>query len=130
MPQVVGFIGGMFGFAGGAAFAAGGALWGGWAAGAAFSSTLVGGLAAKLLTSVALSALQSAMAPSSTGGGLTISTTLYGEQNPETIILGRYATGGQAICPPYSHGKSNRYLTHVIELCSAPGGQSGSDHGR
>lgn len=36
-----------------------------------------------------------------------------GEQNPETIILGRYATAGQAIAAPYSHGKSHRYLTHI-----------------
>ncbi|TWI94066.1 phage terminase large subunit GpA, partial [Gemmobacter caeni] len=90
--------------------------------GADIGSTVVGGLVSKLLTSVALSALQQALGPKPPqGGGLTISTTLRGEQNPETILLGRTATGGQAICPPYSHGKSNRYLTHVIEICSAPG---------
>jgi len=122
MPAVVGFIGGMFGFGGG--LAAGTALWGGWAAGAGFATTVVGGLTVKLLTTVAFSALQSALGPKPPqGGGLTISTTLRGEDNSETITLGRYATGGQAICPPYSHGPSNRWLTHVIELCSAPGAQ-------
>ena len=125
MPQVFGFAGGLFGFSAagiGASVTAGGALWGGWAAGAAFGSTVFGSLAVKLLTSVALSALQAALAPDTRqGGGLTISSTVRGEDNPETIILGTYATAGQAICPPYSHGRSNAFLTHVIEICSAPG---------
>ena len=120
MPQAFGFVAGLVGF--GAAPAFGAAAFGGWAAGAAFGSTVVGGLVGKLLTSVAASALMSALGPKPPqGGGITISTTLRGEQNPETIILGWTATAGQAICPPYSHGKSNAYLTHVIELCSAPG---------
>ncbi|SOC20580.1 hypothetical protein SAMN05877831_1201, partial [Rhodobacter maris] len=119
MPQVAGFFAGFVGFS---APALGSAAFGGWVAGAAFGSTVVGGLLSKLLTTVAITALQQAVARKpSQGGGITISTTLRGEANPETIILGRYATAGQAICPPYSHGKSNAYLTHVIELCSAPG---------
>ncbi len=122
MAVVAGFIGGMFSFGAGTAFAAGGAAFGGWVAGAAFSSTILGGLAAKLLTTVAISALTSAMAPDpAQGGGITISTTLRGEYNPETIILGKYATAGQTIGAPYSHGRSDRFLTQVIELCSAPG---------
>ena len=120
MPAVIGFIGGMFGFSA-IPGVVGSAAYGAYMAGVGFAGTVVGGLTVKLLTSVAFSALQAALAPDSNGGGLTISTTVFGEQNPETIILGKYATGGQAICPPYSHGKSNRYLTHVIELCSAPG---------
>lgn len=122
MVAVVAFAGGMFGFGAGAAFLAGGAAFGGWVAGAAFGSTIIGSLAVKLLTTVAISALTGALAPDPPqGGGITISTPVRGEQNPETIILGKYATAGQAICPPYSHGRSNRYLTHVLELCSAPG---------
>lgn len=125
MAPAVGFVGGMFGFGAGAAFTvAGGAAFSGWVAGAAFGGTLLGGLTSKLLTTVALGALSRAMVKEpEQGGGITISSTLSGEQNPETIVLGRYATGGQAICPPYSHGPSNRYLTHVTELCSAPGAQ-------
>lgn len=124
MPVAAAFVGGMFSFAAGAAFAAGGAAFGGWVAGAAFTGTIVGSLTVKLLTTVAMSALSSAAAPEpAQGGGITISTTLKGEQNPETIILGKYATAGQAICAPYSHGPSHKYLTHVIELCSAPGAQ-------
>ncbi len=119
MPAVFGFIGGMVGFS---APAIGSAMFGGWVAGVGFGSTLLGGIVGKLLTTVAMTALQTALQKrSQQGGGLTISTTLRGEQNPETIILGRTATGGQAICPPMSHGKNNGLLTHVVELCSAPG---------
>ena len=126
MPAVAAFITGAFSFGAGAgaAFAGGAATFGAWTAGAAFASTIVGGLTVKLLTTVAISALTSALTHEPPqGGGITISTTVRGEQNPETIVVGRYATAGQAIAAPYSHGKSNRYLTHVVELCSAPGAQ-------
>lgn len=121
MPQAFGFVAGLVGFA--APAGATGAFAAGMAAGASFAAGgILGGMAAKLLTTVAVSALMTALTPKPpNGGGITISTTLRGEQNPETIILGWTATAGQAICPPYSHGKNNRYLTHVIELCSAPG---------
>ncbi|MDN5786403.1 phage tail protein, partial [Pseudorhodobacter sp.] len=125
MPVAVGFIGGMFGFGSATAAVAAGAT-GAFAIGAgygiAFGGTILGSLTANLLTTVAFSALQRALMPSqSRGGGLTISATVSGEDQPETVILGHYATGGFALCPTYSHGKSNRYLTHVIEICSAPG---------
>lgn len=122
MPAAAAFVGGMFSFGAGAAFTAGAATFGAWTAGAAFTGTLIGSLTVKLLTTVAVTALTQALAPEPPqGGGITIEATVNGEDNPETIILGRYATGGQAICAPYSHGDSNRLLTHVIELCSAPG---------
>ena len=91
-----------------------------WATGTAFAGTVIGGLTVKLLTSVAISALQQALTPSQQGGGVTIATTLRGEDNPETVILGRYATAGQCVYVN-SHGKSRRNLTHVVEICSAPG---------
>ncbi|MGD9864021.1 MAG: hypothetical protein AB7S99_12500, partial [Pseudodonghicola sp.] len=121
MPAVAAFAIGAFGF-GASAFTVGTAAFGGWAAGAAFGSTVLGSVLTRLVTTVAITALQAALThqPDS-GGGITIATTLTGEQHPETIILGRTATAGQAICPPYSHGSSHQYLTHVIELCSAPG---------
>lgn len=122
MPAAAAFVGGMFSFGAGSAFAAGGTVFGGWVAGAAFSGTMIGGIAVKLLTTVAISALSSALAHEPPqGGGITISSTVKGEDQPETITVGKYATGGQVVCPPYSHGESNRYLTQVIEVCSAPG---------
>ncbi len=84
----------------------------------------VGTIASKLATTVALSALSRAISTQkATGGsaGIKTSQTLTGETNPEAIVLGWTATAGQALCPPMSHGKNNRYMTHVIELCSAPG---------
>lgn len=124
MPVAAAFVGGMFSFGAGTAFAAGGAAFAGWTAGAAFAGTIVGSLTVKLLTTVAMGALSSALTPDTPqGGGITISSTVTGEHQPETIILGKYATGGQAICPAYSHGTSHKFLTSVIELCSAPGAQ-------
>lgn len=122
MPQVIPFVVGAFGFGAGA-YTLGTAAFGAWAAGAAFGTTVLGSVLTRLVTTVAITALQAALTdtPDQSGGGITISATVRGEQNPETIILGRTATAGQAICPPYSHGPSHKYLTHVIELCSAPG---------
>lgn len=123
MVAVAAFVGGMFSFGGTVAVLGSTAVAGAWA-GAGFASTILGSIAVKLLTTVAVSALTGALTPDPPqAGGITISATVRGEHQPETIILGKYATAGQAICPPYSHGKSNRYLTHVIELCSAPGAQ-------
>ncbi|MBD3787222.1 MAG: hypothetical protein IE922_09665, partial [Sphingomonadales bacterium] len=89
------------------------------------ASGVLGSVTSRLLASVAASALSRALAkkPSSKSatGGIRTTATLTGETNPEAIILGWTATAGQAICPPMSHGAQNRYLTHVVELCSAPG---------
>ncbi|RWR14260.1 phage tail tip fiber protein [Paenirhodobacter populi] len=83
-----------------------------------------GTIASKLALTVSLSALSRALTTQAKAGGaagIKTSTTLTGETNPEAITLGWTATAGQAICPPMSHGKNNRYMTHVVELCSAPG---------
>ena len=115
MAPVAAFFAGAFGWGTAAA-------WGAGAAAAAFGAGagILGTLTVKLLTSVALSALQAALTPTASGGGVMITATLRGEDNPETILLGRYATSGQCVYVN-SHGKSNRFLTHVVELCSAPG---------
>lgn len=116
-------------FAGALGIGAAGATataWGAaWVAGAGFASTMLGSVAVRLLTSVAVSALSRALQKrsktSAASGGIRTSDTLTGETNPETLILGWTATAGQAVCPQMSHGDQHRYLTHVIELCSAPG---------
>lgn len=121
MVAVLGFAGGMFSFGGTVAALGAGAVGGAWA-GAGFAATVLGGLTVKLLTTVAISSLSQALASEpAQGGGISIPSTLRGEEHPETIILGRYATAGQAICPPMSWGGSNKQLVYVIELCSAPG---------
>lgn len=104
MPQAFGFLAGMVGFA---APALGTAAFGGWVAGVGFGATVLGGIVGKLLTTVAMTALQTALQKrSQQGGGLTISTTLRGEQNPETIILGRYATGGRRSARPIAMART------------------------
>ncbi|MFD1914107.1 hypothetical protein [Halodurantibacterium flavum] len=120
MAAAAGFILGAVGFG---APALGSAMFGGWAVGAAFASTALGGIAVKLMTSVAVSALSNALRSQQRQmqAGITTSTTLTGEEHPESIILGWTATAGSAVCPPMSHGRDNRFLTHVIEICSAPG---------
>lgn len=78
----------------------------------------------KLLTSVALSTLSSAMAPRPRPPGIKTSQTMTGGTNPCQFILGRYATGGYAASPAMSHGKTgkthNAYLTYVLEVSDAP----------
>lgn len=79
----------------------------------------------RLLASVALSALQVALAPKPKSSGITTDVTQTGGTNPMSFILGRYATAGSHVCPPMSHGTSgktpNAYLTYVINLGDVAG---------
>lgn len=94
----------------GAAFAAGG-----------FFTTFVG----RLLLSVALSALQAALAPKPKEPGIKTKVTQTGGTNPQAFPLLKYATAGTYVCPPMSHGSAgktpNAYLTYVILLSDVPG---------
>jgi hypothetical protein len=98
--------------------------------GAAFAATSVGSFltttfTGRLLASVAISALQSALAPKPKQPGITTSATSTGGVNPCGFILGWSATAGDAVCPMMSHGKvgktPNAYLTYVIALGDIPG---------
>lgn len=115
MPPVVAFISAAI-TAGGTAFAAG-------TVGSFLTTTVVG----RLLTTVALTALSRAMAPKprATASGIRSERTLTGGTTPASFILGRYATEGQLVAPPMSHGQvggtPNAYLTYVIELGDTPG---------
>lgn len=83
----------------------------------------------RLLTTIALTALQIALAPKpklqNQNAGIVSDYTSSGGVTPESFILGLYATGGQMICPPLSHGNAggvqNAYLTYVIALCGKGG---------
>ncbi|MDT9694294.1 hypothetical protein Q5762_39365, partial [Streptomyces sp. P9(2023)] len=56
--------------------------------------------------------------------GLRSGQTTSGETTPQTIILGKYATAGNMVCPPMTHGRDGRtpnaYLTYVIDLADMP----------
>jgi hypothetical protein len=77
---------------------------------------------AQLLTSVALTALSQALLRPSTprAPGIATEVTTQGGVNPQSFVLGRYATAGNEVAPPMSHGRSsgtpNAYLTYVHDL--------------
>ncbi len=100
------------------------------AASAAATWLAAGSIAANLLVSVSLSALQSALARRSLKNqrqpGIKTEYTTEGGTKPMTFIVGRYATAGHMVCPPMSHGRSgfktpNAFLTYVIALGDVPG---------
>ncbi len=100
------------------------------AIGTAFQATAVGAFLTqnffgRLLASVALSALQRALAPKPKAPGIRTSATLTGGTQAASFVLGQYATDGVAVCPAMSHGKAgktpNAWLTYVIELSDVPG---------
>lgn len=119
MPQVGAFLLGMVGFG---APAIGAATFGAWTAGASFAVSAVG----RLLISTAFSALSRAIAgaPDTPIVGVRTNSTMTGGANSDAFILGWYATEGQLVAPPMSHGWNdktpNAWLTYVIEL-GAPG---------
>lgn len=104
----------------GAALTAFGAAFGATTVGAFLTTNIIG----KLLVTVAISALQTAMMPKPRAAGIKTGVTAAGGTNPCSFVLGRYATAGYAVCPPMSHGADeveNQFLTYVIELGSIAG---------
>lgn len=99
-------------------------LSGGASVGSAFAATAVGtfltSTVGRLLTTVALTALSSAMQPKTKAPGIVVEETQSGGTNPQSFVLGRYATGGYAVGPAMSHGDSLKQLTYVIDLGDIP----------
>lgn len=122
MPQVAGFAIGLFSAG---AVGVSSAMVGGWAAGATIAGSALGGIAVKLLTSVALSALSMAIQgkPKASVGGMRTDQTLHGGINPEGFVLGRFATNGVLVSPNLSHGKANEFLNYVVEFAGVEGHQ-------
>jgi hypothetical protein len=97
--------------------------------GAAFGATALGtfvtSFTGRLLLTVAVSALQRATAAKPKVPGITTETTATGGTNPAGFLLGSYATAGDGVCPPMSHGEAggtpNAYLTYVIALGDVAG---------
>jgi hypothetical protein len=82
----------------------------------------------RLLTSVAISALQGALggkSRASQANGIQTTVTQTGADNPVSWVMGKYATAGALVCPPMSHGVSgktpNAYLTYVVNLSDIAG---------
>jgi len=100
------------------------ALSGGASFGAALGATTVGTFlttfTGRMLTSVALSALQAATRAKPKTPGIVTEQTATGGTNPAGFVIGQYATAGDAVCPPMTHGvvgkTPNAYLTYVVAL--------------
>ena len=80
---------------------------------AAFSGSAVGtflttNIFGRLLASVALSALQSALQPRPRAAGITTERRASGGTNPLAFPLGVVATAGDEICVPMTHGKAGK----------------------
>jgi hypothetical protein len=83
--------------------------------------------AGRIALSLGLSTLSRALAKTPEGRqpGITNEVTQTGGTDPEAFILGLYATGGQLVAPPMTHGQAgktpNAYLTYVVALSDLPG---------
>ncbi|MEI2806260.1 MAG: phage tail protein [Albidovulum sp.] len=89
------------------------------------ASSWLAGFAVRVALSLGFSALARALTPKPKPPGITTETTQTGGTDPQAFILGRYATGGQLVAPPMTHGSAgktpNAYLTYVIAVSDAPG---------
>lgn len=97
------------------------------AAWTALTATAIGSIAANLLVSVAVSALATALQgkpdkPRPAGVQTRMTTT--GDSTCQSLIFGRYATAGNHVCPPMTHGSAggtpNAYMTQVIDVSDLP----------
>lgn len=92
------------------------------------ASSAIAGFAVQMATSFVFSSLAAALskkdrrAPQS---GIKTESTTAGGTNPQTFILGKYATSGNLAAPLYSHPNSgslpNKYLTYVVDVSDLPG---------
>jgi len=94
----------------------------------AFAATsAVAALVVRMGMSLVFSALATALAgkPSQRQPGIKTEHSTTGGVNPQTFILGTYATAGNMAAPPYSHPNSGKYptiyLTYVIDIADMPG---------
>lgn len=89
------------------------------------SGSILAQVIGRILVSIAASALMRALAPKPRMPGIRTEVTQNGGVNPCAFVLMRYATAGQRVCPPMSHGTAgktpNAFLTEVIELGDIPG---------
>lgn len=122
MPQAIPFLGGLFGASAAIATTAAGAA--AWAIGAQIGGSVL----FKLASSVAFSALSTALTPKAKQSALSrpgIQTPFAtsGGLDAQKVIVGRFATAGLSVCPDYAHGRGHDHKVRIIELSNAPGTQ-------
>ena len=95
------------------------------AAATAFSASGVGvfltqHVVGRLISAAVLSSLARALTPKAQSPGIVTEYTQTGATSPLSFVLGTYATAGDAVCPPMSHGTAgktpNAYRNYVITL--------------
>lgn len=95
---------------------------------AAFTWAAVKTFLVKLLVSFALSALSAAIARKKMKDqrppGIATEVTTQGGNNPQSFIIGRYATAGNEVIPLNSHGKVGEtpraFLNYIIDVSDIP----------
>ncbi|AET73305.1 hypothetical protein EMVG_00019 [Emiliania huxleyi virus PS401] len=83
---------------------------------------VLGQLAVRLVAGLAISALSrlTARQPARQNQGITTEMTLAGGSNPDTMLVGYYATAGAWAGPWVMHGANNAYNSQVIDLSGVP----------
>jgi hypothetical protein len=91
------------------------------------ASSLVAGLVVRVAIYAGLSALGAALRgkpEAQRQAGIKTEVTTTGGANPQTFILGRYATAGNRVAPPYSGPNRgdvpNEYLTYAVDISDLP----------
>jgi len=105
-----------------------GAIGAAWTAVTTFAaSSWLAGVFVRTAAALALSALAIAIRgrPGRDQASIATPYTMTGEVNAETFVLGQYATAGQLVYPPLTHGGTTgtEYKTFVIALSCLPGCQ-------
>ncbi|WP_291732348.1 DUF1983 domain-containing protein [Leisingera sp. F5] len=99
-----------------------------WVASTFAVSATTAAFVVRMAFSLALSALSTALAKKpQQRAGIKTDTTTSGGANPQTFILGKYASAGNMVAPPYSHPNDgaapNHWLTYVVDVSDIPGVQ-------
>lgn len=86
---------------------------------------LAGSIGVRLLASVALSALARAFQKKPEQPGIRTQFPTSGGTNPQSFIVGWYASEGNRLCPDYSYGSAggtpNSYLVKIRDYGDMPG---------
>ncbi len=99
----------------------------GFVAGGVAASVNIASFVAQVALSAGLSALSLALQKKPRAPGITTQETQTGGTAPQSLIVGRYATGGQLMAPRMTHGSAgktpNAFLTYVVAISDVPGVQ-------
>ncbi|MFN4090533.1 MAG: hypothetical protein ACK4QW_16030, partial [Alphaproteobacteria bacterium] len=101
-----------------------GAIQGIWASLGAFAGTQVGAIVLRLGLALGTSLISRAKLKKQRQPGILTDATTAGDRVPASVLLGRVASFGNYLCPPYSRGTDggtpNAWLTYLIDLGDMP----------